>query len=247
MRWWRRRWLRKQLMETQQSQAVFNIYCDESRHTSDVSDRYAVIGALCCPRDKKRAIVHDIHLLKQQYSTQGEFGWSKVSPNKLDFYLALQAYFLDQPDLSFRCIVIDRTTLDHDRFNDGDKELGFYKLYYQLLVHWLEPRESYYLYLDWQQNSDRSCFANLREILKRKLSGRAHIVCLEPVDSEKQPLTQLVDLLIGAVGYQWNGRQTSQAKLEFCQQLANGLGKPSLRFSTPKAEPKFNIFPWVGR
>lgn len=234
-------------MKTQQSQAVFNIYCDESRHTSDISDRYAVIGALCCPRDKKRAIVHDIHLLKQQYSTQGEFGWSKVSPNKLDFYLALKTYFLNQPDLSFRCIVIDRTTLDHDRFNHGDKELGFYKLYYQLLVHWLEPRESYYLYLDWQQNSDKSCFANLREILKRKLSGRAHIVCLEPVDSEKQPLTQLVDLLIGAVGYQWNGRQASQAKLEFCQQLANGLGKPSLQFSTPKAEPKFNIFPWVGR
>lgn len=233
-------------MDSQQ-QKIFNVYCDESRHTSDKADRYAVIGALCCPREMKREIIHDIHLLKKEYSTQGEFGWSKVSPNKLDFYLALQAYFVNQPDLNFRCILIDRTTLDHDRFNDGDKELGFYKLYYQLLVHWLEPQEAYYLYLDWQQNSDRSCFANLREMLKRKLSGRARIECLEPVDSQEQPLTQLVDLLIGAVGYQWNGRQTSEAKLAFCQQLAESLGKSNLRFSTPKAEPKFNIFQWIGR
>lgn len=230
-----------------QSQAAFNIYCDESRHTSDKSDRYAVIGALCCPRDKKYEVVHDIHLLKKQYSTQGEFGWSKVSPNKMDFYLALQDYFLKQSALSFRCILIDRTTLDHDKFNNGDKELGFYKLYYQLLVHWLEPQEAYYLYLDWQQNSDRNCFANLREMLKRKLNGRARIECLEPVDSQEQPLTQLVDLLIGAVGYQWNGRDTSQAKLTFCQELAERLNKSNLRFSTPKAEPKFNIFQWIGR
>lgn len=195
---------------------------------------------------KKRQIIHDIHLLKKQYATQGEFGWSKVSPNKLAFYLALIDYFLNCRDLSFRCIVIDRTTLDHDRFNEGDKELGFYKLYYQLLVHWLEPQEAYYLYLDWQQNSDRSCFANLREMLKRKLSGRARIECLEPVDSQEQPLTQLVDLLIGAVGYQWNKRDASQAKLQFCQQLAEGLGKANLRFSTAKTEPKFNIFQWIG-
>lgn len=34
---------------------VFNIYCDESLHTSDKGDRYAVIGALQCPRDEKSA------------------------------------------------------------------------------------------------------------------------------------------------------------------------------------------------
>lgn len=224
----------------------FNIYCDESRHTSDPGDRYAVIGGVCCPRGRKHELVGAIHHLKALHKTQGEIGWSRVSPNKLDFYLALQKLFIERDDLSFRCILVDRSALDHDRFNNGDAELGFYKLYYQLLVHWLNPEDAYYLYLDWQQNSDKNRFATLREMLVRRLQGRARIACLEPVESHKQPLTQLTDLLIGAVGYQWNDRNASQAKLAFCAALAESLGKPNLKYSTALAEPKFNIFKWVG-
>ncbi|WP_035383946.1 DUF3800 domain-containing protein [Ferriphaselus sp. R-1] len=225
---------------------VFNVYCDESRHTSDPSDRFAVIGAICCPREKKHELVRAIHELKARYRAQGEIGWSRVSPNKLDFYLAIQKLFLEAPELSFRCILVDRTTLDHEKFSNGDAELGFYKLYYQLLVHWLEPGETYFLYLDWQRNSDKGRFATLREVLARKLRGRARIECLEPVESHTQPLGQLADLLIGAVGYQWNDRNASKAKLVFCEQLAQGLGQQSLKFYTGPAEPKFNIFKWVG-
>ncbi len=225
----------------------FNIYCDESRHTSDPRDRYAVIGAICCKRGMKRELVSAIHHLKAKHNAQGEIGWSRVSPNKLSFYLALQQFFIDEPELTFRCIVVDRTALDHERFNQGDVELGFYKLYYQLLVHWLDPGDSYHIYLDWQQNSDRSRFATLQEMLVRKLKGRARIDCLEPVDSRTQPLVQMTDLLIGAVGYQWNDRQGSTAKLAFCNALASGLGKTTLKFATGPQEQKFNVFQWIGR
>jgi hypothetical protein len=234
------------MMMEKKSTQEFNIYCDESRHTSDPADRYAVIGAVCCPRELKRELVLAIHNLKATHHAQGEMGWSRVSPNKLDYYLAVQKLFLDRKELSFRCILVDRHTLDHAKFSHGDAELGFYKLYYQLLVHWLDPDDAYYLYLDWQQNSDKSRFATLREVLVRKLQGRARIVCLEPVESHTQPLTQLADLLIGAVGYQWNDRNASPAKLKFCQQLAEGLGQDSLKFYTGPGEPKFNIFKWIG-
>lgn len=227
----------------------FNIYCDESRHTSDAADRYMVIGALICPREAKRDIVHRIHLLQARHSARGEFGWSKVAPGKAAFFNDLIALFAVQPGLRFRCLVADRMQFRHEEFNDGDKELGFYKLYYQMLVHWLEPGNTYRIYLDWQRNASQERFADLREILGRKLGGRAKLACLEPASSHELPLLQLTDLLIGAVGYVWNERKTSEAKMAFCAGLASAIGKPGLAFSSPwkGSDPKFNVFNWQGR
>jgi hypothetical protein len=146
---------------------------------------------------------------------------------------------------------VDRSTLDHDKYNDGDSELGFYKLYYQMLVHWLKPSDAYHIYLDWQQNKTSNRFDDLRTILVHKLNGRAKIISLEPVSSDTQPLVQLADLLIGAVGYEWNGYSklplASQIKINFCNQLTIGLGRQSLAVGTAKSSAKFNIFNWQGR
>ena len=230
---------------------AYNIYCDESRHTSDPRDRYTVIGALACPRECKRGLVHAIHQLKARHDAQGEFGWKRLSPNREAFYGALADLFLNDENLSFRCIVVDRHTLDHDTYNEGDAELGFYKLYYQMLVHWLQPGNEYHLYLDWQQNEVTHRFSELQAVLANKLSGRAKVACLEPVESDTQPLIQLADLLTGAVSYQWNGRHeaegASQAKVRFAESLARGIGKTSLAQGTPRGADKFNIFDWRGR
>lgn len=230
---------------------VINVYCDETRHTSDPQDKYAVIGALACPREAKREIVHRIHSLQAKFNAHGEAGWKRISPNKAEFYDALLKLFIEDNRLSFRCIVINRNRLDHDRFNDGDSELGFYKLYYQMLVHWLKPSNEYRLYLDWQQNASSSRFSDLKTILTRKLTGRAHVLSLEPVWSDNQPMVQLVDLLVGAVGYAWNGRDTldgaSETKKRFIQYLAHQLGRARLNASTALTEDKFNIFNWQGR
>lgn len=224
-----------------------NIYCDESRHTSDPTDRFMVIGAISCPRDHKHDVVHQIHLLKKQYNAQGEFGWKRLSPNRRDFYWALLELFGRDPALTFRCLVVDRNILDHDTYNAGDKELGFYKLYYQMLVHWLKRGCAYHIYLDWQQNKAQHRFANLKTILEQKLSGKARLECLEPVTSHNLPLIELTDLLIGAVGYVWNDRGRSNLKVEFCRDLAQAIGRQSLKETTALSEEKFNVFHFQGR
>lgn len=217
------------------------IYCDESRHTSDSGDHFMVIGALSCPAERKRDLVHRIHNLRAIHAAQGEFGWKRLSPNRRAFYWDLMDLFVREDDLQFRCIVVNKAT-----FVAEDVELGFYKLYYQMLVHWLSPECSYRLYLDFQQNREQGRFRTLRDILRRKLSGRAQIRSLEPVDSSELPLMQLADLLMGAVGYAANGRSASDTKRAFCDDLARSLGRSELDAASPLSESKFNVFRFNG-
>ncbi|MDK9718465.1 MAG: DUF3800 domain-containing protein [Trichlorobacter sp.] len=225
----------------------FNVYCDESRHTSNPEDPFMVIGALACPRDKKDEITRRINAIRKQHDTWREFGWKTLSPNRRDFYWSLLNLFATESCLSFRCIVADRSALDHDQFNDGDNELGFYKLYYQMLVHWLKRDHAYHIFLDGQQNRTQRRFIDLRDILRRRLTGKAKVECLEPVSSHSIPLIQLVDLLIGAVGYAWNERQGSEIKLSFCADVAKAAGLRTLKTTTTLSAEKFNIFHFTGR
>jgi hypothetical protein len=218
------------------------IYCDESRHTSDSGDRFMVIGAVSCTASRKRDLVRRIHNLRAIHSTQGEFGWKRLSPNKRGFYWDLMTLFANEPDLQFRCIVVDKTS-----FKSEDVELGFYKIYYQMLVHWLSPKCAYRIYLDFQQNREQGRFHALRDILRRKLMGRAQILSLEPSDSSELELMQLTDLLIGAVGYASNERIGSETKVAFCDDLAAAVGRLSIASGTVPSELKFNVFRFTGR
>ena len=227
-----------------------NIYSDESRHTSG-GDDFMVIGAISCKRDNKRDLVHKIHLLKKKYNAQGEFGWKRLSPNKQEFYFELIALFMEN-NLNFQCIVVDKRLVDDTIYNDGDKELGFYKFYYLMLKEGIESEFIYHIYLDWQQNREQHRFHNMKFFLNKKLSGKAKIACLEPVTSSNQPLIELADLFIGAVGYQYNKRKESKVKVEFCTKLAHalhGLNSNYFRYGkldtfTKRSEKKFNIFKW---
>jgi len=187
-----------------------------------------------------------MHLLRAKWNTQGEVGWKRVSKNREGFYLALLDWFISNDELQFRCLVADKQSLHHDIHSGGDSELGFYKLYYQLLVHWLTPECSYRLYLDWQQNRQKDRFSELRRILGLKLSSRLQIVSLEPAESNELELMQLTDLLSGAVGYVWNQRDlspnASKMKVKLARHLASSLGWPDLLYSTSPDEQKFNIF-----
>ena len=82
---------------------IYNVYCDESRHTSDPSQHYIVIGALQCPREEKHRIVGRLHGLMTKYGIKTEFGWKKLSPNKADFYRSLIQLFSEE--LKFRSSV----------------------------------------------------------------------------------------------------------------------------------------------
>ncbi|MCR5393356.1 MAG: DUF3800 domain-containing protein [Olsenella sp.] len=220
-----------------------NIYCDESRY-SNPGDPYLVIGAVKCLRGNKPVIVDSLNEIKREYGIGGEFGWKSASPNRGDFYKAVIDWFLDCDDLLFRCVVVNKNNLW-----SSDDEDGFYVAYHQLLYHWLVSGNTYHVYLDKKMNSRQRRVDTLRRKTERSMSSGCELACMEEVESQECALVQVADLLIGCMGYEWNGHtdsgkypQASAFKNELCGYLASRLGRPSLRFSTWASERKFNVF-----
>ena len=220
-----------------------NIYCDESRY-SNPDDPYLVIGAVKCLRDKKYAMVGELNEIKRHHGIGREFGWKTVSKNKGDFYKAVIDWFVGNDDLLFRCVVANK-----DNLWSSDSEDAFYVVYHQLLYHWLVGGNTYYVYLDKKKNSRQRRVETLRRKTEMYMPDGCRLGCMEEVESDECALVQVADLLIGCMGYEWNGHtdpavhpDASPFKAELCSHLASSLGRSSLKFSTWANEPKFNVF-----
>jgi hypothetical protein len=221
---------------------IYNVYCDESRHDDQKSD-FMVIGSIWCPRKHKDDWVHRLKKYRDEFNTWGEWKWKNVSPSRLPLYKQIVSDFVKDNALRFRAIVINRNELDYETFHAGDEELGFYKFYYLLLERWIEADCEYYMLLDFKQNRDRKRVPVLKAVLQNAVKSRnAVIKALEPLVSKQALPVQVVDVLIGAIGYQYNEVQTSAAKLELCAYLAGLMGYPNLKISTFRSEKKFNVF-----
>ena len=219
------------------------VYCDESRHDGAAGDRYMAIGGLWVPHEAKPVLTRKFRDMKRSLGLNGEVKWSKVSTSRLPAYKTLVDFFFGE-DLKFRVIVVDQSKLDVARYHGGDRELGFYKFYYEMLIKWLTKDNQYLILVDFKQNRGADRYTTLRTVLERKLKGIAWITDLTVIDSRQSPLAQLCDILTGAVAASWcQDLETSRPKALLAQHIAGRLGRSSLRFVSPAPDfEKFNIF-----
>jgi hypothetical protein len=223
-----------------------HIYSDESNIQGQ---RYMLIGGLWVADTALPAIRAEIDQLRYQTNLYGELKWKKVSQTKLSVYQGFVDIFMRQP-LVFNCIVVDVTTLDHSTFNRGDDELGFYKFYYLLISRKLLPGRNYLVFTDHRSNRKSSRLEVLKIVTNRwwakqhSQPGAAPVRAVEARDSKQEDLIQLGDVLLGAVGYTWNGRQSSPAKMALISYIQQKLGGMPLHRATPANRQKFNIWHW---
>lgn len=222
----------------------FEVYCDEANPDVLTSGspraRYLMIGSLWLPVELRNAIKSRVSALRQQHQAWGEIKWSKVSPNRKDFYVELIDLFVSYGDnLRFRCIAVDRTQLNL-ALHDNNGELGFYKFYYQLLHHWILDFNGYRIFCDAKSNRDPKRLPVLTRCLSRA-SLTSRIDSIQSLPSYEVVLIQLCDLLLGAASSRINdtlGEDTAKAAV--VQSLELALGRPLA--PTHKTEEKFNIF-----
>lgn len=227
----------------------YDIYCDESRQDlltapASITDtnRFCCIGGLMLPTKSRADLKLQIKKLRYKHCVYGELKWGTVSNNKLQFYTDLLDLFFETDSLNFRAVVIDARKVNNDLFNDGSSELGYYKFYYQLLVHWLSRDSGYRVFTDQKTNGNKHRLQDLKSILTSGVHSSVQVYDIQAINSKDAFILQMENIIMGAVGYKYNfnGSGTSTAKNVIVNHIESKLGHAIT--ATSRSMQKFNIF-----
>jgi hypothetical protein len=172
----------------------------------------------------------------------GELKWGKISRSRLPGYLSLIDYLGSRDDVHFRCIVVDKTKVDNDKYFRNDRQFGFWVFYWHCLKQWMGNGNTYYVSIDFKPESLYSGPRRLRQVLENESIKRCWLKSLECVESKENLFCQLADVFIGAVGYEQNGLNTSEVKQALCARLAEKFGRADLKGTDSPNRLRFNIF-----
>jgi Protein of unknown function (DUF3800) len=211
---------------------AIDFYADESCQNDH---QYLVLGVLAGVRSKMPTIEEEFAALRKELKLTAEMKWTKVSKGMYHAYEAWVDLFFRQ-QVRYTALIVDTTKFDHKTFNEGDEEIGFNKMLYQLLLHRVGRRYGrfarIYGYLD--SRTTKHTPENLRLILNAALA-KHHRIDTDPFrritfrDSHHADLIQTVDILSGAIAFQRNGhgnRQgASEAKKKLSEYILETAGK----------------------
>jgi hypothetical protein len=223
----------------------FEVYCDESRPdllgSRNPEANFMVIGSLWLEAERRTEFKRALHEMRNRHHIGGEFKWQKISPSRLNFYLELVDWFIAQGEnLRFRCIAVDRRQVNLVQFHESDQELGFYKFYYQMLLHWISDFNEYSIFCDFKKNR----IGTRLEVLQRCLSRSnlsSSVPRVQALPSEELVLVQLADVFTGMVSAKLNETLAEGgAKSQVVRQMEAHLCR-KIRH-TPRGEKKFNVF-----
>ena len=229
--------------------SAINIYCDESNHLEADGISTMVLGAVYGPIEKIRTANNRLREIKAKHkiAPSTEIKWTKVSPNKVAFYLDVIDYFYDNDDLHFRAIIINKDTLDHESFKQTHDDF-YYKMYFELLSKILDPQDTYSIYLDIKDTQGSKKVRKLREVLSNKMYDFDERIVekIQLVRSHEVEVLQLTDLLIGAMQFLNREDVKSEAKKQVITRIKERSGYDLLK-STLVREEKTNLFYWKGQ
>ena len=178
-----------------------------------------------------------------------EMKWTKIGPAKVDLYKDLINYFFDDDDLHFRGVIIpDKSKLNHERYHQTH-DTWYYKMYFDMLKVIFSPSDSYEVYIDIKDTNSSRKARRLREVCCNSMYDFSQRVIqrLQPIRSDEVEIMQIVDIIIGAIGYDNrqfpDGFTKSRAKKEIIDLIKKRSGY-TLRKTTLLREEKINLLAW---
>ena len=227
----------------------YNVYCDESCHLVSNDSKYMLIGAVYCPKNKIKKVNEYIEHLKENYniSNKIELKWNKIDKKTERLYLDIINYFFNNDDLKFRVIVIDKTKLDHEKYNQTENEF-YHKAYYEMLKYIIIPGNSYNIYPDIKDTNSYYYHQVMLDYLRIKMqdTNKRTIKKVQPIRSFEAPILQINDILIGALSYHYRNLSKNNVKLNIISEIRK-LYQNDLNETSYCSNTKFNIFMWRSR
>jgi hypothetical protein len=226
---------------------LLHLYCDESRHLPHDREPFLLLGLLACPADRVRASHAELAALWKEHKLPQHFEakWTKVSPGKQAFYLAVLDWFFRADGLSFRALVLPNKKRLYAALPEDSRDYLYYRLYYQLLRGAMEPENRHRVFLDLKDTRGREKIIHLTDVLRADADDPAAVVALQHIRSHEVRLLQVTDLLLGAVGFARNPKaeKESPAKRAFVRSLEEHLGQ-SLTADTLPGTQKVTLLTW---
>jgi hypothetical protein len=220
--------------------------------------RYMVVGGVSCSSAFAEEVDWAIRRIRAAARfPQDSLQWKHFRPEKFPDYKRLIDYFLKKNEehyLNFSCLVIDKTRLNHRRYNDGDAEAFFQKMMYQYALA-LAERYGWPPVLRCFHGRRVSKFdlVDIRRIINSGISQKTHFTTYRPLrqleymDVERSGPHQISDILIGAVSYYWNTSQQRRGlnrKRLLAEYIKAECCASTLAERTPMHMPHFDIWPF---
>ena len=231
----------------------FAFFCDESGITTE---RYLVVGGLAMRREVIPDLQTKIQQFRQVHGLSKELKWTRVSDHKLSEYrefFRIFLQFLHAGHCQFHCLIFDSHQWQHHRYNNGDRDVGLSKLYFQLLHHKFgkDYGAAGTLFVRMDHRNSSTSLEDLRRMLNAA-AARDHGLRSNPFkviqseDSKACDILQLNDLVLGAVCSARNGRHLEtegrQSKKELARLVLRTSGLSSFEYNTSFSERDFTVW-----
>jgi hypothetical protein len=231
---------------------MWEVYCDESRITRC---KFMLIGALTVPPTAREAFSKaDAAFRNRTSNNQAHFKWLKAcGTKKLPSYLGLVDLFFDH-DIRFKCLIVETSKVDYKAHHQGDPELGFYKFYFLLLSRLISFDNQHIVRIHRRPDKNRGRLSDLQSATnnwcrRQRRKNITPIASIDAADYRDHTELQIVDVLLGAIGYHWERCHlkdgASHSKIEICNAICKRLEKASLVFESDWREQKFNLWKWL--
>jgi len=226
----------------------YKIFCDESNHLDSDKSNLMIIGAISVKNKEVENINRYIKSLKHKHNATYELKWTKLNNNKKEFYKDLLEFFFSNIYMKFNAqLILNKKNLNHQKYNDGEADMFYYKMYYYTLIPFLEPNNKYNIFIDYKDTKGGQRAKKLNEVIKNSFYGEIE-TNFTIIQSYESQIMQLVDILIGAIAYKNRKdiKHNSEIK-NYIVNLIEKLNNATLNNSSPEWEEKFRIYRFYPR